>query len=225
MLVVGLLTHNRPEWSTEIVNNLTKWNVPVVVLDNGSHEPVDYTRLGALTIYRNNISIAKAKNELLSRMMNMGADHLILAEDDVIPTCPAAVWQYVTAATITRTPHLNFGWHGTANLDGPVESTQYLDYHKHIVGAWSYYSCDVIESVGLMDEGFYNAWEHVEHTWRIMQEFGGEFYKFPDVRNSHVMFEDKDRDLFNSAIRSNPEWQDNVKQGLEYWRKKGNCPI
>jgi hypothetical protein len=49
----------------------------------------------------------------------------------------------------------------------------------------------VLEQVGLIDERFYNAFDHVEHTYRIIKAgFHPNFWWFADVANSHDLLSD-----------------------------------
>ena len=60
-----------------------------------------------------------------------------------------------------------------------------IDLYPNVLGAFSYYHIDVLKDVGLMDENFYNAMEHVDHTYQIIKKgYNPPFRYFVDVNGS-----------------------------------------
>ncbi|MBU6430529.1 MAG: glycosyltransferase, partial [Cyanobacteria bacterium REEB65] len=110
--------------------------------------------------------VAAAKNLALQAGLDANADWIFLLEDDVVPQSPRAIAGYVEAAQASGYGHLSFHAHGPLNthpcgVEGPVTLWQWS------VGAFCLYSRAAIEKGGLFDEGFVNAWDHVEHSLRL----------------------------------------------------------
>lgn len=93
-----------------------------------------------------------------------------------------------------------------------------LAFYKNCVGAFSYYHKDVIEKVGYMDETFVNAWEHVHHTYKIIQAgFHPPFWWFADIANVELYLDNIEECMSQSTIARSPNWGANVTQGEEYF--------
>lgn len=98
-LGVAITTHNRRD---VLLNALTHWiehtsaDVPIVVVDDGSDEPlclegwrgIPVHRVPSVSVVRHPLpmGIAVAKNRCIAELMDLGCDHLFLADDDVWPT-------------------------------------------------------------------------------------------------------------------------------------------
>jgi GT2 family glycosyltransferase len=117
---------------------------------------------------------------------------------------------------------MNFAHHGPMNsLKGAKRTFGLATVYPHCIGAFSYYTRKVLERVGLMDENFVNAYEHVHHTWRIANHnFTTPFWYFADHPQSHLMLEEIPGSISNSSIRIREDWQTNIGKAKEYWIKK-----
>jgi len=92
---------------------------------------------------------------------------------------------------------------------------------------FSFFTREVLERVGLIDEQFYNAWEHVDHTYRIIKAgFHPPFWWFADLANSHKLLTEAPGAIDNSSIANKSEqWAKNVYGGREiYLKKHGHYP-
>jgi len=91
---------------------------------------------------------------------------------------------------------------------------------------FAYFSRDCIANTGLMDEGFFNVFEHVEHTYRISRtRFHSPFWWFADVNNSERLIASQDGSMEKSSIgkRSdsvNPEFSRRFYDGAQYFKRK-----
>lgn len=93
-------------------------------------------------------------------------------------------------------------------------------YH-HCVGAFSYYRREVLEKTGLMDEHFKNAWEHVEHTYKVIRAgYHPPFWWFADISNSIDYLDNISDAIANSTIARNPQWKNNISEGEIYFKEK-----
>jgi hypothetical protein len=152
-------------------------------------------------------------------MLETDAEWLILAEDDILVTSPEAVTGYIRAAESASFHHLSYAHHGPAN-DGIVPETEGLvSFYPHSIGAWCLYSRECLESVGLFDEHFHNAWEHVELTLRLARAgFTSGSYRFADAAGSEGWLQELPNSIEKSSIRPRPDWQSSIVNGLRYWQ-------
>jgi GT2 family glycosyltransferase len=148
---IGHLTCNRPEYFEKSRSAL--------------HEHLGHHRIFTFEDTHRE-GIAKGKNALFRAMLEAGCDWLFICEDDCLVLSPMAVDGYIEACTRSGYQHLGFGQHPRLN-QYPTEVGMVLTFWENFVAPWSIYSRECLEAVGLMDEGFYNHLEHVEHTVRL----------------------------------------------------------
>ena len=231
-IAVGVTTYNRPKYLAKSLRALAgavaALDVPVWIYNDGSdqrhHAEYNraYKRLTDAHVIEAeaNRGVAYAKNRLLEAMLDAGADWLLLLEDDIEIISPEAITNYVQAAEATGIEHLSFAHHGPANQQGPVEVTGDIEFYPHSIGAWCLYSRHALETAGLFDENFHNAWEHVEHELRLIQHGlmpGAGPHRFPDVVNSSLVLRELPNAIERSAIRPRDDWQQSIVEGLAYW--------
>ena len=131
----------------------------------------------------------------------------------------------------------NFDLHNRHLLDQHSEPNPKLiiEYNKgvkvalyeHTVAMFSFFTCEVLEKVGYIDEDFYNAWEHVDHTYRIIKAgYHPPFWWFADIANSADYLTEAPGAIDNSSIANKTEqWEKNVYGGREiYLKKHGHYP-
>jgi GT2 family glycosyltransferase len=115
------------------------------------------------------------------------------------------------------------------NENGPPDPRIVIPYsenveialYRHCVGAFSYYHRSVIEEVGYMDENFYNAWEHVEHTYQIAKKgLTSPFWWFADLANSENYIDNISECVKKSTIANSSSWSMNVAHGENYFKSK-----
>jgi GT2 family glycosyltransferase len=184
--------------------------------------------------------VAKSKNEAFLYLLGMGCDHIFLIEDDMIIKDDTVFDKYIKASKISGIQHLNFSQHGYANkfrdensyiLPNPKITIEYagtgIAFYPHCVGSFSYYTKRCLEDVGLMDESYYNACEHVDHTYEIIKK--GQhppFWWFADIKNSWDYIGDDGWSIETSSICSTPNFSENVKKSDEvFFKKHGHLPI
>jgi hypothetical protein len=152
-------------------------------------------------------------------MLAAGADWLFLCEDDLIVQSPDAIRGYLSAAATSGMHHLSFAHHGPANAGGAVEVDETISYYPHSIGAWCLYSRESLETVGLFDESFNCAWEHVELSLRLARAgFTSGAYRYADATGSQDWISEIPGSIEKSSIRPRPDWQANIRNGLIYWR-------
>lgn len=234
---LGLITYNRPKYFKvaiqSVLKHLDMLDEIVVYRDGGNYED-QYTRImydyaGKVTWInkKDNQGVAAAKNFCLKALTEMGCDYLFLMEDDIEVLDRKAVVSYLAAHKMTGYPHLLWAHHGDNNVMNAIVTKEALPlvFWPNCVGAFNFYTREAIEQVGYFDENFKNAYEHVEHSWRIFKEhltYGW----WPDVMDSQLWLREQPGALENSSIRDpDGNWQKRISEALAYWRSKDpDCP-
>ncbi len=231
---IALVTYNRAAFAERSLKSVRKHlkNVVdhVVVVNDGSdaHYNGEYRRVektaqsmdGTYIGCDVNGGVAKAKNVGLRYLMSRGCDDIFVLEDDILITSPLAVTGYLEAAKRAGMSHLSYAHHGPANADGPVVTTEFgVEYFFHAIGAWCYYTKDALLDIGLLDEQFQNAWEHVEHSLRLaVAGYTTGPYKWADAIGSASWLSEIPGSIEKSSIRPRSDWSENISNGLTYWR-------
>lgn len=186
-----------------------------------------------------NIGVAAAKNRALSFLLEVGCDHIFLIEDDMFIKDPNIFQAYINASKKSGIQHFNFSQHGFANkirnnlgeiVANPKITVNYGDigisFYQHCVGSFSYYSKKCLDDVGLMDERYYNACEHVDHTYDIIKNgYHPPFWWFADIENSSAYIGDDGWSIETSSICSSPSFLENVKKADNIFvAKHGHLP-
>ncbi len=207
-----------------------------------------------------NCKLAKTKNDALKFLHNSGCDHIFIIEDDTIIEDKDVFSKYIKASQKTGILHLNYGPGSPFNRKQD-SSIQYdlhnrhlckqdsepaprliVDYgdnikialYTHTVAAFVYYHRKCLDIAGFMDEDFNeNAWEHVEHTYRIIKAgIHPPFWWFADLVDSENLISSQKGAIENSSIATESdkpweqqEWAHKVNRGIElYKRKHGHAP-
>jgi glycosyltransferase involved in cell wall biosynthesis len=201
-------------------------------------------KAGAYIQHEQNKGVGISKNEAMQYLLDEGCEHIFLIEDDIIIKDSTVFKKYIDTAAASGLWHLMYGYHGPANKtpDKRVNPRAIIDYkdHKvalnqHCVGAFCYYHKGVLKNIGLMDEVFKNAWEHVEHSYQIVKAglLPG-YWWWPDVANSYDYLDELACSEESSSIRWEDEktkvpkqdWQENIQKGAEHFiSKHGTSPV
>lgn len=236
---VGIITCDRQDFFSKAIKSLTE-----ALKDYPDHELI-VVNDGETAIESNDYHIVntggkngvgKAKNVALNYLQSKTCEHIFLVEDDVEITNSEVFDLYVKTAKETGVKHLNFALHGNHNLDlfkNPIKRKiiNYPDGSKialfpNILGAFSYYHVDTLNSVGVMDEQFYNALEHVDHTYQIIKAgYHPPFRWFADVEGSENYLKDIVPDHQQSKIRSEEDFMKNFMENHERFMSKNNFSV
>ena len=233
---LGIITCDRPAGFQKALTSLPWERLDrVVVVNDGAPASSEILREaghGRAELIQNeaNLGVGKSKNRALRHLLQAGMDHLFLMEDDIFVKDSRVFEQYVEAARITGIQHLNFSQHGPNNKDpqGKADPVTTVDYgplrialHRQCVGAFSYYSRHCLEAVGLMDEDFYNAGEHLEHTYRILRAgFHPSFWFFADVDRSEELLGEEPWSKSQSVIASRADQVELVQRSDALFQAK-----
>lgn len=230
---LGVVTYNRPKYLNQTWKEVEKYILPkvdyAVVYNDGSTEDYSkpYKRINKAaktTIIDNpeNHGVAVAKNAVMQKLLDLGCDYIFVTEDDILPTSPMVIPAYLAAHRMSGIDHLMFAHHGDGNSQGAIDVQGPIVWWPASVGAFTFYTREVLERVGLMDENFVNAFEHVEHSWRIMKSHNVPYGYWPDVMGSESVLKEIPGSIDNSSIgkQDNPKRIRVIIAGLNYWKQK-----
>lgn len=234
---LGIITCNREDFYKKCIESVVPCPLDEIVTVNDGDPYESEPLRGDLIQHETNKGVGVSKNDALKYLVDKGCEHLFLMEDDILIRDPENVGyrvfaEYIKAAHVSGLWHLMFGYHGPANkapgTQDPVPrlGVQYSDeceisFNNHCVGAFCYYHKGVIKHVGMMDETFVNAWEHVEHSYRIVKEgLLPAYWWWPDISSSCKYLDEQACSEENSSIRPRSDWMENIQKGGKYFYDK-----
>jgi GT2 family glycosyltransferase len=232
---VGIVTCNRPKFFLKCFRSIPKDYLLAVINDGSEFEDIDRLQQEkSFTYFHNNINmgVGKSKNILFRYLLDSDCDHIFIIEDDIVVKDGKIFDEYIRLAEITGLQHFNFGYHGPANrgnVSKGVPTPRYIiDYgdiklaiNLNSVGAFCYYSRQSLLDVGLIDEDYTNAFEHVDHDYRLAKAgYSTPYWNWADLANSFDYLEEIECSEHSSAIRPRPDWRDNIIKGAELFQQK-----
>jgi len=235
---VGVITCNREHFLKQCIESIPLDIVDhIVIINDGKPLPGEYFKMAVDKVdiieHEENMGVGKSKNDALKYLLNNNCTHLFLIEDDIIIKNNKVFNEYIRCSEITGIKHLNFCLHGEDNKvnrsPNPKKIIDYRDirlaiYHN-IYGAFSYYHRDVIDKIGMMDEAYVNAMEHVDHTMEAIKAgFHPPFRWFADLENSDDWLDEQDRGHSESVIRTG-DWLTNFREGVDRFKVKFDIDV
>lgn len=220
---LGIVTYNRPQYFKRIFES-----IPLPVLDEVVviNDGLPYQQTVPVTLIQHdtNKGVGISKNDAIRYLKERDCDHFFLMEDDIIIKDASVFKRYIDASKQTGIQHFNYSQHGLMNKMGDLTTPNprvvvaynadtSIALYPHCVGAFSYYSRKCVETAGLIDEAFYNACEHVEHTYRIIQQgMHPPFWWFADIAESSKYLDDIPWSQQTSTISSRTDHRDIMQQ-------------
>jgi GT2 family glycosyltransferase len=232
---VGIVTCNRPKFFLKCFRSIPDCVDVVVVNDGSDFQDIDRLRAEKPFTYVHNVQnlgVGRSKNILFRELLNKGCEHIFIIEDDIIVKNADVFKAYIRASQISGMQHFTFGYHGPANrgnISGGQPKPRYtIDYgeikiaiNAHSVGAFCYYTKEVLEKVGLIDEDYTNAFEHVDHDYRIAKAgYCTPYWNWPDLANSMDYLDEIECSERSSSIRPRADWQENIQRGALLFKQK-----
>tara|TARA_R110001583_G_scaffold61176_2_gene181116 strand:+ start:1048 stop:2619 length:1572 start_codon:yes stop_codon:yes gene_type:complete len=227
---VGIITCNRPDFFKKCRESIDhKWYDYIVVVNDGedlledTKAPVIKTTGGE--------GVGRAKNRAMKHLLDKGCDYIILVEDDMLFK-GNLFKEYIKAYKTTGIEHFMFAYHGPANKGmvsgGDPVPRKVIDYgdikislNMHCVGAVCFYTRKCLEDIGLYDEKYTNAFEHVDHSYHLAKlGYTTPYWWWPDLANSLDYVEEQACSEESSAIRPRKDWQSNIEESWEYFANK-----
>jgi len=247
---LGIVTCNRPEFLTNCIESIDLEKVDVKVIVNDGDVDVSYPQFKVIKNEKN-LGVGKSKNKILKYLFDEGCDYIFLLEDDMLILDNNVFEKYIEAYKASGIHHFNYGpgspFNRKQNIQFDLHNRHELDQHsepkprkvvdygndikvslfEHTVAMFSFFTREVLDEVGYIDEDFYNAWEHVDHTYRIIKAgYHPPFWYFADLYGSHNYLSEAPDAIDNSSIAGDSEqWKKNVYGGREiYLKKHGHYP-
>ena len=232
---VGIITYNRPECLKKLLDSVSSCDfINLVVINDGEY--IDNLNSYNCHLINNetNLGVGKSKNKALQYLYESECNHIFLIEDDIFVKDTSVFEKYIQASKISGIQHFNYSQHGLINKswpDGKANPILVIDYgsikiplYPATVGAFSYYSRTCIEKVGYMDERYYNACEHVYHTYEIIKKgMHPPFWYNADIENSWEYLDDEPWSIQQSKISSKNDHQQIVSKSDEIFFMKHGC--
>lgn len=233
MIFVGIVTKDRVDFFQKCYDSVKKSNnVDFIMVVNDGEQDVEVDENDLYVKNEKNLGVGKSKNLLFKKALELKADHIFLVEDDIIMKNPEVFNEYIKARDLTGIQHFCFGYHGPANkngISGGKPHPRYIiDYgnvkiaiNMHSVGAFCYYTREVLEKCGIIDENFHNAFEHVEHSYRIAKDgYTTPYWNWADLANSMDYLDEIECSEKSSSIRPRQDWKENIIKGATLFQKK-----
>lgn len=233
---IGIVTYNRPDGLKKLLDSISYCNFADVVIVNDG-DRIDNLPGWNYHLINNetNLGVGKSKNIALRALMEKECDHFFLIEDDIFVKDEAVFQKYIDASKASGIQHFNFSQHGIMNKSYSLNEPDLkphprltVDYksskislYPHCVGAFSYYSKKCLDKVGLLDERYFNACEHVDHTFEIIKaDMHPPFWWFADIYESWKYLGDEEWSIMQSTISSNPNHNDIISKADQVFIKK-----
>ncbi|MDB4430216.1 hypothetical protein N9273_00185 [bacterium] len=232
---VAVITCNREDMYNVCIDSIqSDWYDELVTVNDGN--PVTCNK-GEYIETSGGEGVGRAKNRALQYLLKMGCDYIILVEDDM--KFKGNIFkEYIKAHKATGIHHFMFGYHGPANKagisKGKPKPRLVIDYgnfelalNRHCVGAVTFYTRKSLEDVGLHDEGYINAFEHVDHSYMLSKsDYSTPYWWWSDIKNSIDFVEEQQCSEDSSAIRPRSDWQSNIKDAFGHFiNKHGVSPV
>jgi hypothetical protein len=174
-------------------------------------------------------SVGKCKNQIMKKCLENKCDFVYLIEDDMILKSPDVFFAYANSMNKSGIFHLNYALHGNANKkqDGSKNARMVVEYgdeiqiglYPNLVGSFNVFHANILKNVGLYDEYYKNAYEHVDHTYSIILfNLHPPFWYFADLYNSDDYICEIEGSIENSS--RNVDKSENETKGFEYFKKK-----
>jgi GT2 family glycosyltransferase len=228
---LGIMTYKRPDYFKKIFSSVPKEAVhELVVVNDGT--PYDFDIDSTLIQHEINKGIGVSKNDAMKHLLERGCEYIFLMEDDIIIKDSSVFERYINASKETGIQHFNYSQHGLMNkfpnseTPNPRVKIDYkndvsVELYPHCVGAFCFYTKKCLDKVGLMDENFFNATEHLEHTYNIIKnDMHPPFWWFADIANSNKYLADIPWSVSTSTISSSSNHRETVLKGHQYFHKK-----
>lgn len=244
---IGIVTCNRPHYLEKLLESVAdcNWAEFIIVNDGDKLELPGYNYY--LHNNEKNLGVGKSKNVAMKHLMDKGCDYIFIIEDDVVILDSAVFNKYIQASKVCGIQHFNYGpgspfnrkqsiqnfdlhnRHELSNTSKPdpritVEySTDVsIDLYTHCAGVFSFFTKNILDTVGLHDEQYFNAWEHVDHTYRIIQANGHPpFWWFADIHDSYLYIRTQESAIKDSVTATDKtQWFKNIAEGREIYKSK-----
>ena len=232
---VGIITCDRVNMFNVCFESLNdSWYDELVVVDDGQKEYPLMRRGVEFIRTTGGVGVGKAKNAAIQNLLDKDCDYIILD----MKFKGNLFAEYIKAYKETGIHHFMFGYHGPANKAGisggkpvPRKIINYKDVNialnRDCVGAVTFFTRESLDKVGLYDENYTNAFEHVDHSYMLAEQgFSTPYWWWSDIANSLDFVEEQKCSEESSTIRPRSDWQLNIQKASQHFIKKhGISPV
>jgi GT2 family glycosyltransferase len=244
---IGIITCNRPDYLRALLDSIKycNWAELVIINDGNPIECEGYNYY--IQHNETNLGVGKSKNKAMQHLLDKGCDYIFIIEDDMIILDDSVFDKYIQASKVSGIQHFNYGpgspfnrkqsiqnfdlhnRHELSNISTPnprvtveYSSDVSIDLYNHCAGVLSFFTKEILLNVGLHDDQFFNAWEHVDHTYRIIKANGHPpFWWFADIHNSCEYMQAQESAIEQSITATDKsKWFENISQGREIYKTK-----
>lgn len=159
-------------------------------------------------------NITKSKNKALKEALKSPYDYFFLTENNCKILDDTVYDKFIECSKKTGIQALMWG-EGGLNKKLPFEDDPYIVYYSDFATAFTMYTREAIEKVGLLDEEMPpNTWQEIEHAKRIGDNgMSSPFGMFASPRRIDGMLSIKSpKDEFKNLAR--------MEEALRYWQRK-----
>jgi hypothetical protein len=234
---IAIITCNRPVYANRLIESVKDLCSDIYVIDDGDTDlVVDGVDAFYLKTETPRSGVAKAKNIALKELMSSDVDYFFLLEDDIVIKDRTVFERYIKASKLSGIQHFNFAFHGNDNylpdrspnvrLRVEYDTETAICLYPNVYGAFSFYTRKCIDKCSYMDENYYNALEHVDHTYKIIQNnMHPPFRWFADIANSSKYITEQDSSHAGSTIRKDQSWVQNFHNMADYFVKQNGFDV
>ena len=229
---IGIVTCNRPDFLMKLLDSIKYRNdLELVIVNDGN--PVELPGYNYYVLQNeHNLGVGKSKNKAMQHLLDKGCEYIFIVEDDMVILDDTIFEQYIDAYKKTGIHHFMFAYHGPANKGGVSKGRPQprlvVDYgdikialNEHCVGAFCFYTKECLDTVGLNDESYLNAFEHVDHSYRLaLRGYSTPYWWWADLANSVEFIEEQACSEENSSIRPRVDWAKNINESWDYFHTK-----
>jgi len=233
---VAVITCDRPDYLNRLLLSINKEESGInefIIVNDGKKLDIENYE-----IYNTSkrIGVGKAKNIAFDNLLKKDCKYIFLLEDDIVIKDQAVFKKYIETSKLSGIQHFNFAFHGRDNYNsvGQPAIRLRVEYDKdtavcfypNVYGAFSFYTKRCLDTVGLMDEEYYNAMEHVDHTFFIAEAgMTTPFRWFADIAESNQYIEEIDKNHFGSEIRKDEKWISNFRKAVARFAEKSKINV
>lgn len=220
---VGLLTFNRESYFKKVYKALEPCNFDELVIVNDGTPYKFKPPKGHLVQHDKTYGIARTKNDALRFLNKTECDHYFLIEDDILIKNPHVFKEYISIAKATGLQHLNFeqaapNFH---KFDVNYGEGVTISFWHNPQGAFSYFDAKIIKGLGMFDEEYMNAFEHIDFIVRLsMAKLAPPFWFNPDIANSTEFLESIKGSNENSTITDKGDYSKNWNKSAQHFIQK-----
>lgn len=246
---ICISTCDRPDYLYRLLDSLEGCEHEICICNDGENDISSQYHVLKTDSPRSGVAINK--NNGIKHLLSRDVDYIFVLEDDCYISDLSIFDLYVNASQATGIHHFNYGpgspWNRKqdnpeiiGDLTRRMEASQTgepcpkliveygdvsISLYEHVVGMLSFFTRECLETVGLYDENYYNAWEHVDHTLQIINSnLHPPFWHFADITGSeNYIHEQKDEKANTSLAKNEDTFNQQVMDGIKFFKEKNGC--